>query len=88
MYAFRTTELGAERQIVIDRLASGRTVDELMRVLVALKPGASSIEALRQLSPEAGIEVLAALRGGSRPTPAAAGRRPGLFAAFRPYRPA
>lgn len=87
MYAFRTTEIGAERQIVIDRLASGRTVDELMRVLVTLKPGASSIEALRQLSPEAGIEVLAALRGGTR-SPSAVGARPGLFAAFRPYRPA
>lgn len=87
MYAFRTTEVAAERQIVIDRLASGRTVDELMRVLVTMKPGASSMEALRRLSPEAGIEVLAALRGGGRPAPAV-GPRPGLLAALRPYRPA
>jgi hypothetical protein len=88
MYAFRRTEVGAERQIVLDRLASGRTVDELMRVLVTMEPGASSTEALRRLSPEAGTEVLAALRGGGRSARPGMDPRPGLFAAFRPYRPA
>jgi hypothetical protein len=83
---FRTTEIGAERQIVLDRLVSGRSVDELMQVLVAMEPGSSSIEALRRLSPQAGTEVLAALRGGG-PSRPAFDIRPALFAAFRPFRP-
>jgi hypothetical protein len=70
--------LSAERQILVGRQASAPALSELVTVLAdgsAAGP-ASSVDVLRRLPPQAGMEVLTALRGGStQPSPwAAAGR--------------
>ncbi len=84
MQAFGTNGLDAERQIVVNRLASAPALNELMVVLAdAGSSGTSgtSAEVLRRLSPGTGMEVLAALRGGSPRPQLFADRRPGQLVA-------